>query len=180
MPSLLSRFKRSPSTSSSKSEDQPSEPAAPPHSTFSIHRDSTQINKNTPQRSADSISISSTSSSPDSVQGRFVEVFGDGQTKAKDITTTKNRPAPLAVPASNTLVQGNVVGTPKFTISGEGSSPRSLTTDSPISRGSPVPPLPRGLGLGLDSSNSSRRVRIYSQNLFLNSYIHSLACLVKI
>lgn len=159
MPSILSRFKRSPSTSSNHSEDHPAVEGLPnpqdqTHSSFQVHRGSTQVH--TPQRSLDLTSGSSSiSSSPTNNSGpgsSFVEVFDVGERE-------RHRPAPLAVPLGEANVQGQIVGTPKLTISGEGASPRSLATDSPISRGSPIPPFAsRGLGLGIDSKNSSRRV----------------------
>jgi hypothetical protein len=149
MPSILSRFKRSPSTSSAHSED----PATP-------HTDTTRpisISAQTPKSQfTESGRVSPTSSSTGGTASSFVEVFDDGRGGIE-----KHRPAPLAVPLA-IHTNGGVLGTPKLVLTAEGSNSPISVIDSPASRGSPVPT--RGLGLGSDYQTSKRRVSLHLVN----------------
>ncbi|KAK6905297.1 hypothetical protein I203_106119 [Kwoniella mangroviensis CBS 8507] len=146
MPSILSRFKRSPSTSSTTSEgeliaDKLSGSEDDQHPTSSRNR-----------------SISNSGSPGAGASGSlFVENFDNTSTSGgspikRHITPSpRNKPSPLAVPPSSNSKNRQPLGTPKLVLTEEGSnSPRSFSSSpvvtSPTSIHSRNRPNP-GLGL---------------------------------
>lgn len=146
MPGLLSRFKAKRNGSSSSVTDE------------SHHERSSSIASDDNDDTA-TLASSSTANSP--AGSRFVEDLAsvDGyptkrqsqQAQPSEIPTsvTKTRPPPLEVPGSAGL--GPVLGTPKLTLTEEGSnSPRSFES-------SPIREQGLGLGPGLGGSPLSKR-----------------------
>ncbi|OCF40765.1 hypothetical protein I317_05460 [Kwoniella heveanensis CBS 569] len=175
MPSILSRFKRSPSTSSSISESD----LAPPGSSSNNANLDPATNSNTSRSRRSSTVSSSTQASPrvsyiDTDRERrqslgpgssgsvFVEDFESTTSSSSILKSSlspskrhvtpsprQKSPPPLSVPGSEVKTQP--LGTPKLVLTEEGSnSPRSFSS-SPLKNGRPG----IGLGLGSISVNSS-------------------------
>ncbi|WVQ93593.1 hypothetical protein IAU59_000668 [Kwoniella sp. CBS 9459] len=176
MPSILSRFKRSPSTSSSISEsDLPSSTSNANNINLEVNTASTSSSRN---RRASTVSTSSPHASPrasyvdpdrerrqslgpGSSGSVFVEDFDSASSpsiikqsaspsKRQAVTPSpgKHKPPPLSVPGSDSKPT-QPLGTPKLVLTEEGSnSPRSFSS-SPLRNGRPA-----GIGLGLGSVHS--------------------------
>lgn len=166
MPSILSRFRRSPSRSSQDDADDNEDHRHRRESSASSHR-SVPRDHNAP-------ASPSAARSPQSQLTRsgsaFVEDLGkgtdiqDGSSPAKARFITPNGstrappPAPLSVPESGLKP---ALGTPKLVLTEEGSnSPHSFTSDR---LGSSPTPASRTSGLGLgDLGSSTSTVSLYT------------------
>ncbi|ORY34210.1 hypothetical protein BCR39DRAFT_188949 [Naematelia encephala] len=158
MPSLLSRFKRSPSVSSSQSDqDRPrrsSVASQPDRSLRESTVSSDVILSEDESTSTDHIALGAGSPLKGNGHSKFVENF-DQITQPGNTTPSpnKSRPPPLQVPAS--ISKANVSGTPKLVLTEEGSnSPRSFDS-SPVLSSPAVSQAPEGTGLGPGSASIS-------------------------
>ncbi len=136
MPSILSRFKRSPSNASSLEGDH-------------RHRRSSTVSSshsNTALISSEDETILSPATSSQSPTGgsRFIENLGANS--GSPTKQPKNKPAPLAIPPA---ANQQVLGTPKLVLTTEGSnSPKSFDS-SLVSVQHLEKPRVEGVGLGI-------------------------------
>ncbi|WVW81879.1 hypothetical protein I302_103877 [Kwoniella bestiolae CBS 10118] len=139
MPSILSRFKRSPSTSSTTSEGE-------------LIADKLNTEEEEYHHTLDR-----QNGSPGAAGSLFVENFdntsGSGSPIKRQITPSpRNRPSPLAVPPNSSGKSNQPLGTPKLVLTEEGSnSPRSFSSSPVVT--SPIRSRPN-LGLGLSNTST--------------------------
>jgi len=172
MPSILSRFKKSPSSSSSlgDSDDRPSY-----HSDRSgpSEEDSTNTISSSPTSNTGSIFVEqlgdNSNLTPHSINNSLSPDRRGSVISAGTVTPTNQKPSiPLSVPDST---QANKIGTPRLVLTEEGSdSPRSFSS-SP-SKGNDERVV--GLGLGTDSPTMYRPIPAVSPQKGFQPPIESL------